>query len=295
MFKKLLRIIYYTLISARITTWIRIFAEMFLGFAIAKGRVSSDLSSFILGFIAAGPLLWTGAYMLNDLTDIKYDLQHIMRKKRPIVQGLPSKTTALCIIIFLVSLAVVVGFFVHVLFAAFLMLLFFCQIMYTTKPFRFKEKFILDLGINSICAGLRFILGYLTVINSFNNFPIFFLLFAMSLKMLLFIGHRLQNRDLEINNNIKSTVATLSLYQIKYVISIVFLWTGFLYYFSIFYYSFNINMIFLPLLFALVMLPFFSSLKRGYLLTQEKKLNNRIYLYIVFLLFSFLVFISIKK
>lgn len=282
-------------ISARPTTWIRIFAEMFLGFAFAQTSSIIDFFRFFIGFISVGPLLWSGAYMLNDITDKNVDKKHPLRSQRPITKGELSSELSIKIIVILVITSFAIGFFVQGLNFIFgMFILSISQILYTLKPFRLKEKFPFDLVLNGINTAIRFGLGYLLGVNNFSHFPVIFLLFVITIKLIFFIGHRLQSRSIEIANKFKSTVTVLNFKTIKIIMILLLITSMFLYFFSIYYYHLGTNMFIPPIVASFISLPFFLFLKKGYLFKEEESISWRIYLYTIYFLFSVLVFITIK-
>lgn len=205
--------------SARPNTWLRVWGEMIIA-AVLASYPSFDFFSFLKGFIAVSPLLWSAAYMLNDLTDIKLDTDHAVRSKRPISSGRLDRKTALIIIFILVGLSVFIGVGINITFTILILLLCFSQILYTVAPIRLKERFLFDISINGINSILRFLLGWFTQV-SLNHFFIPPLLFLLFIKLIFFIGHRMQNRQIEIQNNIKSTFAILTPSQLRFVIGLL--------------------------------------------------------------------------
>ncbi len=287
-------VLYFTFISARSTTWIRIAAELLIGFAASQATLSSQLSTFFLAFLIVGPFFSTAAYILNDITDINLDKKHLSRKDRPITKGNFNINTALLVSIFLFSVSVILGYTISATFMVWVILLGISQSLYTLKPFRFKEKFFFDILINGLSGGMRFILGYLVGKSELTSLPLLLLLFAICLKVILFIGHRLQNRDLERKSNFKSTIASLTVAQIKILLTVLILLAGFLYITSMIYYQWSYLSIVPIILLTLFLVPFIMVVGKGYLLTQEKTLFWRVYLYIALLMFS-LSFYSVLR
>jgi 4-hydroxybenzoate polyprenyltransferase len=196
------------IISARPNTWLRIWGEMIIAAALAS-YPKFNLTSFTLTFLVTSPLLWSGMYMLNDLLDIPLDKQHPFRKTRPITTGELSPIQAKTIIIGLTISAFVIGILINFIIPLLLLCLTLSQLAYVVKPFRFKERPFWDIIVNGLNSAIRFALGWYsqTVIHPFYIYP---LLLFVAIKLILFIGHRRQNKVLEIKNNIQSTVTTLS-------------------------------------------------------------------------------------
>lgn len=291
MFKKIKRNFSLALISARPTTWIRVFAEILLGFAFAKQQyIFSDYINLFLGFICIGPLLWSAAYILNDISDRTYDSQHNLKKKRPIASGIFSVNIALTTAGILTTAALFLASTINSIFFIGTILLICTQILYTLPPFRFKERFFIDIAINSINAGIRFVLGYATANTSFTDFPFVFLFFVIFLKAFLFLGHRFQSKQIEMRNHFKSTIAILPTGIIKIMLFFLLLLTGVFYYLSIFLYNLGAMMFIIPIVVLTFSLPLIIRIKRDALLSEEKNIHNRIYLYCSLFLFSLLIF-----
>lgn len=206
--KKSIALLKAILVSARPNTWLRVWGEMLIG-AAAAHPLNFRLEPFFLAFIATSPLLWTGAYMLNDVTDTDLDHQHPVRSRRPIAHGEIDKRTALIAIATLTALSLLLARLVDTRLIMILMLLALSQISYTVKPLRFKERPILDIAVNGFNSVLRFFAGW---VSQTATAPIPFVLIIMlaSIKLVLFLGHRAQNRTLERANHIHSTTTLLS-------------------------------------------------------------------------------------
>lgn len=285
---KLLRNI---ILSARFNTWLRIWSEMIVA-AVLASYPHFDPMSFIKGFIAVSPLLWTAGYMLNDLTDINLDIKHEVRKNRPITKGDLKKPQAILIIFIFVSLAILVGYTINLTFTLLLISLFLSQILYTLHPFRLKEKYFWDIFINGLNSILRFLLGWFTqvIIHTISIYP---LLLFLSIKLLFFLGHRFQNKKLEIENNIKGTTTAISTIAVKKNIYILFIIAITSFIFSIANNIFPVSSIIIPIIAIMPILFYFKNHKPNFLFQQEKSLNFRNVLYFSYFLFTNLLAICI--
>lgn len=277
--------------SSRPNTWFRIWGEMIVG-AVLASSPNFDSLSFIKGFIAVSPLLWTAGYMLNDLTDINLDKEHEVRKNRPITKGDLKKSHAIIIILIFFFLAVILGYTINVTFTILLISLFISQILYTLHPFRLKEKYFWDIFINGINSILRFLLGWFTqvIIHTISIYPIIFLL---SIKLIFFLGHRLQNKKLEIENNIKGTTNILSTNTIKLIIYILSIIAAIFFILSILKNIFPVFSIVTSIISILPILIYFIKHKPKFFLQQEKDLKFRNILYLSYFIFTNLLVISI--
>lgn len=284
--------------SMRPTTWIRFWAEMIVAAAIA-GKASFNPCRFLLGFFSLGPALWGAAYILNDLTDIKLDLQHPLKRYRPITSGNLTQKESLFFVFLLFTLAFGGSLFINLSFTLTLLLLTLSEILYTLPPFRFKERFGLDLFINGFNSALKFTGGYLTQAGAFNHktFPWLPLLFFVCLKTLLFLGHRLQSREIEVRNKLNSTVARFSLQKLRILFGFLATTALLFYFLSIRNNYFPlISISFFPISFILL-LPCLVGFKKEGLIHPERSLTFRVHLYLAYFVFTNLLasFILLKK
>lgn len=280
--------VYFVFLSLRPTTWLRFWAEMIVAAALA-GKSSFNLSHFFLGFVSLGPVLWGAAYILNDLTDINLDRQHPLKSVRPISSGKLDKKTAKFTVFILFFLSLLLGYKTNPNLIYIIILLSASEILYTLPNFRFKEKIGFDILLNSLNSALKFIGGYLTQAPalSMNNFPFIPLLFFAGIKMILFIGHRLQSRDIEEKNNIKSTTTKLTVKTLKKILFVVFFFCALLFVYSVIIRDFPKTSLFATLLVLGFSIPVvYKFLKKKVLINAEKNLNFRILIYFIYFIFS---------
>lgn len=159
--------------TIRPNTWIRIWGEMVVAAALSS-YPNFNYLNFVLVFIATSPLLWSSAYILNDLTDIKYDKHHPLKKHRPIASGELNKKMLLILIFILTTLAFIIGFQIKLIIFIMLLLLSLSQIFYTLPYLRLKELFLFDVLLNLLNSGLRYLIGWYSqsAINPFFISPL---------------------------------------------------------------------------------------------------------------------------
>ncbi len=198
--------------------WSKSFGNMLIGFVLASRFLSFDLALFLAGFIAVGPLLWSGLYTLNDFTDWKKDKLHPVKKNRPIPVGEVSPKLAFVIGIFLILGAFVIAIFLNnFLFLVCLAAMLVNQVLYTFKPFEFKKKPVIDLISGSIINPfLRFYSGWVLVVPAFNA-PIEIVLFILAVQFGGFTLYRLASTQHEKEQGYKSSVVVFSQSAIKIV------------------------------------------------------------------------------
>lgn len=285
--------IYYLFISLRPNVWPRISAEMLLGASLVPHALSK-IPEFLLGFLILGPFMSGFSYLLNDISDKKFDRSHPLRKKRPVASGALSTRIAFLTAVVFIFLGLVLSFFISLPFFISCLVLFGSQILYTISLFRLKEVAFADILLNGINAFARFFGAYGIVGGTLSHFPIFFALFAITIKVLLFLGHRWQSRNQEIVLGYKSSVVFLNKTSMRLLVSFLFLIAIFLYTFSLFLYNIPKIAFLYPLFSLLLFLPFIGSFAHGLLFGTEKNEYFRNYLYGVLLLFSFFFFITVQ-
>lgn len=197
------------IISARPNTWLRIWGEMIVAAVLSASPGEFNFHSFLTVFLITSPLLWSAAYILNDLTDIQLDKHHNYRKSRPIARGTLSPTTARYLVLVLTGTAFSAAWMISISTGILISLLILSQVAYTVPPLRLKTKPVFDIGLNAVNSALRFCLGWVSQTGN-SLFPTGLLLMFVIIKIALFLGHRLQNRQLEIKAGIKSTTTLLS-------------------------------------------------------------------------------------
>jgi len=278
-----MKLIKAIIVSTRPNTWMRIWGEMIVAASLASHPHFNPLR-FLLVFLATSPLLWSAAYMLNDLTDIKYDTKHPLRRLRPITSGILTKSMTTILIILLIIGAFLIGYSINFTVLILLILLFISQIFYTFPHLRFKEVFLLDLLLNILNSILRYLLGWSSqeAVHPLIISPI--LLFTL-IKIAFFLGHRLQNRNLEKFYKFRTTVTVLSEKHIVFTIFtsvfLALLVNTFLIYKGVFPIR--------SLTGFIALIPLFYYLQKsrfGKIIEVEKDINFRNILYFSFFIWS---------
>lgn len=152
-------------ISARPILLLKTLSLMLLGAATASNGVPG-FERFLFGFVVVGPLLWGGLYILNDVTDVETDRLHPIKKDRPLPSGRGSSRLHLMIGMTMVASAAIVGLFINLSFFICVFLMILKQGLYCFPPFRFKERFIVDI-LSGSCfnSTLRFLSGWFLFSN----------------------------------------------------------------------------------------------------------------------------------
>lgn len=176
--------------TAKPVLWLKTLALMLIAVTYATGTIP-DVLQLLGAFVIVGPLLWGGLYALNDVTDIKDDSLHPIKRGRP----LPSKRIAPKVVAIvslgLVGIALALSAAINPLFSAVAIIMTVKQGLYTLPPFRFKERFPLDVLFGSTFnPTLRFLAGWFLISSRFD-FPVLLLLVFEGLQVSGFVINRL--------------------------------------------------------------------------------------------------------
>ena len=187
---------------------IKTLSLMLLGATCALHDIPNP-TMFLKGFVIVGPLLWGGLYILNDVTDMVPDKLHPIKKNRPLPSGKASPKTFMIVAVILAGSAVILSLKVNSLFLACVILTIIKQMLYTLPPFRFNERFLVDILSGSVFnSTLRFLAGWFLFSKSFN-FPLLLIISCEGLQVSGFLVNRLYSNysiDLERMLGYKSTI-----------------------------------------------------------------------------------------
>jgi len=138
-------------------------------------------------------------YVVNEILDASYDLQHPIKRFRAIPSGLVSIQALLLLTAgLLLGSFIVAVYFFNVYFQLALISLFVAGILYNVKPVRAKEIPYLDVLSESVNNPIRLLIGWFTVTSEYVFPPVSlillfwvfgaFLMTAKRLAELLFLG-----------------------------------------------------------------------------------------------------------
>lgn len=277
--------------SLRPNVWPRIASEMLFGASLVPHAITK-LPEFLVAFLIIGPCIAGGSYLLNDITDVSSDKLHPLRGKRPVPSGLLPIQVASFTVGAIFLLALVASLFASVYLFIFCVILLFSEMLYTIRPFRFKEKAFVDIVLNAVNAFSRFAAAYAVTGGTVSQFPVSIAFFAIGIKVILFIGHRWQSRNQETQLKYTSSVVLLSTTGAKFLFVLLAATIGLLYCFSVFWYHIPLVALSYPVIVFLLLAPFVQSLRKGLLSNTEKNENFRNYLYILLLFFSVSFFLT---
>lgn len=204
--------------------WVKTFGNMIIAVAVAMYLLYNGFAvqnfnalQFIYGFIAVGPLLWGGLYLLNDWTDRERDRSHEIKCKRPIANGVLPTNIALAVSVIMIAAAFAIGFTINLMFVLCLLAMLANQLLYTMEPIHLKSKPILDLISGSmINPTFRFYSGWSMIIPMFNA-PILALMFVVGFQFGGYTLYRMSSKKQETYLRFKSSVVMFGEKTIKRV------------------------------------------------------------------------------
>jgi 4-hydroxybenzoate polyprenyltransferase len=165
--------------------WSKSAGNMLIAGVIAAYAFGGSFSTleFVFGLVSV-VLFWSGLYTLNDVMDWQEDAQHPVKKKRPIPSGLIQPNSALVfsylLLFFSLGLTLLLQ---NNLFFLCLLAMFINQLLYTSDPFSFKKRPVLDLLSGSVVNPIfRFYAGWVLLVPAFNA-PLFALVFVVGLQI----------------------------------------------------------------------------------------------------------------
>jgi 4-hydroxybenzoate polyprenyltransferase len=208
------------LLLMRPAEWSKSLGNMVLAAIIASFVLSAHLSValFIAGFVSIA-ILWSGLYALNDYTDWRKDAMHPVKKNRPIPSGLVSPPAALLFSLSLLALsfAIALLFSLGALFIICLLAMVANQLLYTMKPFSFKQRPVLDLASGAMVNPLfRYYAGWVLFVPAFNS-PLLPLLFIVGLQFGGYGLYRLSAKGFEGKRSIGSSAMLFGEKKLKRV------------------------------------------------------------------------------
>ena len=208
--------------------WIKTFGNMVFGALLAVSFMPFDWATFLLAFIAAGPLLWGGLYTINDITDIEKDKLHSFKKNRPLPSGKISKNSAKVLAAALIIAAFGIGIYIgNILFVVCMLAMAVNQFLYTLPPFELKKRPVLDLiGGSAVNPFFRFFAGWVLFAGSLNA-PLPVVYFLVAVNFGGFFLYRISSKKIEEKMEYDSSAVMFSEKTLK-IISYFFLATAIL-------------------------------------------------------------------
>lgn len=132
----------------------------------------NEFGLFILGLIAMAPLLGGSTLVYNDYWDHEVDKTSLRKSSFPLPKGMLSRKTILYSSLFLMILALVVSYYVSILFMILVGSCIFLSIIYSTPPIRLKNRAGLDVLTNALGSGLLCSIAGWIVAKPLLDYPV---------------------------------------------------------------------------------------------------------------------------
>lgn len=161
---------------------------VFTGILFANAWRQPQLRREVILTAIAFSLTASGVYIINDLLDKESDLNHPSKKHRPLTAGVVSVAGAVSLMLLLVSVGLVLGFFVSVKVLGILSIYLLLNIAYSL---RLKHVVILDVFIIASGFMLRILAGTVGVAIAPSQW-----LLLCGLMMALFLGFAKRRAEL---------------------------------------------------------------------------------------------------
>lgn len=207
---------------ARPLEWSKSLLAMSIGLLMAHHvfGVTIDMFLFAEGFFAVA-LMWSGLYALNDYTDRRIDALHEVKRQRPIPRGVVKPVLALSFsFVLLVASLLLALNIANPLFSSCLVIMLVNQLLYTIKPFRFKERKVLDIISGSFVNPVfRYLAGLLLFVSTAaffsSGFPVLPVIAVLGFQVGSYSLNRVSSKEHDQKLNMRSTVTALHEDKIK--------------------------------------------------------------------------------
>jgi decaprenyl-phosphate phosphoribosyltransferase len=140
---------------------------MLAGVMLAAFYAPNQLEDFRWGLLAAALiatcLVASSNYVINEILDAPTDLEHPVKKNRPIPSGLVKVGVAYFEWALLAVVGAAIGYFVNMPFLISLVALWVMGLLYNVPPLRLKDWPYLDVLTESVNNPLRLLLGWFVV------------------------------------------------------------------------------------------------------------------------------------
>lgn len=124
------------------------------------------LVDFVAGIIATC-LLASANYVINEYLDAEFDKFHPIKKNRPTVQGKIDGRMVAVEYVLLLVVGLALSWYIGTLFFIVALFFVFMGILYNVRPFRLKERILVDVLSESINNPIRLVLGWAIIEKAF--------------------------------------------------------------------------------------------------------------------------------
>lgn len=146
-------------------------------------------------------------FTINDYFDCELD-RHAKKTRNPLVSGKMNKKAMLALIIVPSTIGAALTYLISIPVFILTLLAIFSIVLYSAKPFRFKEKFLLDMISHSLTGFFLVLIGYL-MFAQFNLEILGYATVGFLFSVVGCINHELDDYKTDKKFGIKTTVVTL--------------------------------------------------------------------------------------
>ncbi|HEX2787696.1 MAG TPA: UbiA prenyltransferase family protein [Ignavibacteria bacterium] len=178
--------------------------------------------NLVLGVMAVC-FIASANYTINELLDAPYDMEHPVKKFRPVPSGKIKTGYAYLQYFILIALGLGISYFVNVPFLLVNLFLLIMGVFYNVKPFRTKDLVYVDVLSESVNNSIRFLLGWFIVTTAFIP-PLSIIIAYWMIGAFFMASKRLgEIRFIDNQDTVKNYRKSLSRYtEAKLITSIIF-------------------------------------------------------------------------
>lgn len=170
--------------------WFKSFTILFGASVVLykEGLTTLPLIPLILAFLGVS-LLSSTIYVLNDIADAEKDRLHPVKKNRPIASKKVSVNQGLILAVLLLTTSLVIFYYLKPILLGVGVLMLVNNVLYSFKPFRFKDIPIIDVLSAALNFCIRVVIGWYAISDYHMYrivilFPFFIAGFLLSCKRL---------------------------------------------------------------------------------------------------------------
>lgn len=194
-----------------------------VAFLFAGINFDSDFIFNLVFGVLAVCFIASANYTINELLDAPYDMEHPVKKFRPVPAGKIKAGYAYLQYFILIVLGLGISYFINIPFLLTNLFLLIMGVFYNVKPFRTKDLVYIDVLSESVNNSIRFLLGWFIVTTAF--IPPLSIIIAYWMIGAFFMASKRLGEIRFINNQdtVKNYRKSLSRYtEAKLITSIIF-------------------------------------------------------------------------
>ncbi len=271
--------------------WVLTFFILAVGYMLAGNISITHTNAIVIAFVSYFSIGAFG-FIINDYFDRDYDKKKA-RNRNPISRNYIKKESAITLASAFGILGLTISYLlIQQVFILFL-LPFFLLILYSTPPFRFKERPFLDVTIDSFPMPILFLIGYMLFGNiSFHVFLLALELFLLGLTR--GITQEIRDYDTDRRSGFHTTVIKIGVRNSLRSLRAIFILFMAMYFVTIYMYFPIYFLTFMASLYPYIKLIYSDSLKPNIASEKLNNVNHKSHLILIFLIILTAVFLYFK-